>query len=487
MEMSQNTIRLSKVVPLGFGSIFLLMITIGFATKLSMDNLAEAIEWQTHTYVVKTNLQALEKDLVDAETGQRGFIFAGKEEFLEPYNNGQVAFYTTVNATKELIKDNPEQVKNLEQVEKLGQQKLDELAESISLKRAGKEPELRDLVLSGKGKIFMDEIRDKLAEMLKVEDNLLVQRTKVAKQSEQLAAIVSIGGTIVAVVFGSFIVLFIFAKIIRPINQVANTIASSSTEIAATVQQQERTAAQQSSSVNQTTITMDELGAASQQSAQQAQAGAESARQALQITEKGTLAVEQTLESMIILKENVGAIAAQILQLSEQTYQIGNISTDVTDLANQTNMLALNASVEAVRAGESAKGFTVIAAEIRKLADKSKKSAEKINRLVDDIKNAINSTVAVTKEGTKTVEQGTKISQETAAAFSKVANAVNNVVLNNQQISLTAQQQAVAIQQVVEAMNSLNLSAKETASGITQTKVGTQQLNDAAQNLNSIV
>ncbi|MEG4128535.1 CHASE3 domain-containing protein [Microcoleus sp. Pol1B3] len=485
--MSQNTIRLSKVVPLGFGSIFLLMITIGFATKLSMDNLAEAIEWQTHTYVVKTNLQALEKDLVDAETGQRGFIFAGKEEFLEPYNNGQVAFYTTVNATKELIKDNPEQVKNLEQVEKLGQQKLDELAESISLKRAGKEPELRDLVLSGKGKIFMDEIRDKLAEMLKVEDNLLVQRTKVAKQSEQLAAIVSIGGTIVAVVFGSFIVLFIFAKIIRPINQVANTIASSSTEIAATVQQQERTAAQQSSSVNQTTITMDELGAASQQSAQQAQAGAESARQALQITEKGTLAVEQTLESMIILKENVGAIAAQILQLSEQTYQIGNISTDVTDLANQTNMLALNASVEAVRAGESAKGFTVIAAEIRKLADKSKKSAEKINRLVDDIKNAINSTVAVTKEGTKTVEQGTKISQETAAAFSKVANAVNNVVLNNQQISLTAQQQAVAIQQVVEAMNSLNLSAKETASGITQTKVGTQQLNDAAQNLNSIV
>ncbi|MEG5038571.1 MULTISPECIES: CHASE3 domain-containing protein [unclassified Microcoleus] len=485
--MSQNIIRLSKVVPLGFGSIFLLMISIGLATKLSMDNLAAAIELQTHTYVVKTNLQALEKDLLDAETGQRGFIFTGKEEFLEPYKKGRLAFYKTVNDTKELIKDNPEQVKRLEQVENFAQQKLDELAATISLKRAGKEPELRALVISGKGKILMDEIRDKLAEMLTVEDALLVQRTKLAKQSEQLATIVSIGGTVVAVVLGSFIVLFIFDKIIRPINQVANTIASSSTEIAATVEQQERTAAQQSSSVNQTTITMDELGAASQQSAQQAQAGAESARQALKSTEKGTLAVEQTLESMIILKENVGAIAAQILQLSEQTHQIGNISTDVTDLANQTNMLALNASVEAVRAGENAKGFTVIATEIRKLADQSKKSAEKINRLVDDIKNAINSTVTVTKEGTRTVELGTKISQETAAAFSEIANAVNNVVLNNQQISLTAQQQAVAIQQVVDAMNSLNLSAKETASGITQTKVGTQQLNDAAQNLNSIV
>ncbi|MEP6519235.1 CHASE3 domain-containing protein [Microcoleus vaginatus] len=485
--MWQNIIRLSKVVPLGFGSIFLLMISIGFATKLSMDKLAEAIEWQTHTYVVQTNLQALEKTLLDAETGQRGFIFAGKEEFLEPYKKGTVAFYKTVNETKKLVKDIPKQVKTLEEVENLGQQKLDELAETISLKRAGKEAELRALVISGKGRMLMDEIRDKLAEMLTVEDDLLVQRTKLAKQSEQLATIVSIGGTVVAVVLGSFIVLFIFAKIIRPINQVANTIASSSTEIAATVEQQERTAAQQSSSVNQTTITMDELGAASQQSAQQAQAGAESARQALQITQKGTLAVEQTLESMIILKENVGAMATQIMRLSEQTHQIGNISTDVTDLANQTNMLALNASVEAVRAGKNAKGFTVIATEIRKLADQSKKSAEKINRLVDDIKNAINSTVTVTKEGTKTVEEGTKISQETAAAFSEVANAVNNVVLNNQQISLTAQQQAVAIKQVVDAMNSLNLAAKETASGITQTKVGTQQLNDAAQNLNSIV
>ena len=485
--MSRNIIRLSKIVPLGFGSIFLLMISIGFATKYSMDNLAEAIKWQTHTYVVKTNLQGLEKDLVDAETGQRGFIFTGKEEFLEPYKNGTNAFYKTAIETKKLIQDNPEQVKNMEQLETMTEQKLDELAETISLKRAGKEPQLRALVLSNKGKIVMDEIRAKLAQMLNLEDALLVERTKLAKQSEQFAAIFSIGGTVVAVVLGSFIVLFISDKIIRPINQVANTIARSSTEIAATIEEQERTATLQSSAVNQTTITMDELGAASQQSAQQAQAGADSARQALNITEKGTLAVEQTLESMTTLKENVGAIAAQILRLSEQTNQIGNISSAVTDLANQTNMLALNASVEAVRAGENAQGFTVIATEIRKLADLSKKSAEKINNLVFDIKNAIDSTVTVTKEGTTIVEEGTKISQETAAAFSEVAKAVNNVVLNNQQISLTAEQQAVAIQQVVDAMNSLNQSAKETASGISQTKLGTQQLNEAAQNLNLIV
>ncbi len=82
---------------------------------------------------------------------------------------------------------------------------------------------------------------------------------------------------------------------------------------------------------------------------------------ALKIAERETLAVEQTLESMIILKENVKAIAQQIMRLNEQTNQIGNISSVVTNLANPTNILALNAAVEAVRAGENAKGFNLIA------------------------------------------------------------------------------------------------------------------------------
>jgi CHASE3 domain sensor protein len=310
--MSQNIIRLTKIVPLGFYSIFVLMIGIGVASKFSMDKLSEAVEWQTHTYVVKTNLQALEKELVDAETGQRGFLFTGKEDFLDPYNNGKIAFSKSVKELKELVKDNQKQVINLDKVEESAQKTLDELAETISLKRAGKEPELKALVLSNKGKIFMDSIRNRLGEMMKMEDNLLVERTQLAKQSEQLSAFISVGGTVVALVFGSVILLFISDKIIRPINQVGSMMASSSAEITATVEQQERTAEQQAASVNQTTTTMDELGASSQQSAHQAQAATESARQALTITKEGSLAVQETQESMTILKQKVWAIAEQI-------------------------------------------------------------------------------------------------------------------------------------------------------------------------------
>ncbi len=485
--MSQNIFRLSRVVIWGFGSIFLLMIGIGFLSKLSMDKLTEAVDWQTHTYLVKTNLQGLEKDLVDAETGQRGFIYTNKPEYLEPYNKGRIEFSKSINQLKKLIKDNPEQVKNLEQVEKLAHQKLDELAETISLKKAGKDQEVKNLVLSGKGRMFMEEIRTNIAEMLTIEDQLLAKRSQLAKESAQLSIFVSVGGIAFTLVFGVFIVLFIYRKIILPINQIANTIASSSREIAATVEQQECTAREQSSAVNQTTTTMDELGNSSQRAAAQAQSANESAQQALTSTEIGSIAVQETLESMRILKQKVEEIAVQIEQLNEKTNQIGNISNVVADLANQTNMLALNASVESVRAGENGKGFAVIATEIRKLADQSKKSVERINNLVVDINNAIYSTITVTNEGNNTAQLGSKITEKTANAFDGVTHAINNMLLNYQQISHSAQQQAIAIQQVVDAMNMINQSAKTTASGISQTKIATQQLNQAAQQLNLII
>ncbi|MDR9404107.1 MAG: methyl-accepting chemotaxis protein [Halothece sp. Uz-M2-17] len=296
-----------------------------------------------------------------------------------------------------------------------------------------------------------------------------------------------IGSTFLAVLLSAGFGVWIISKIATRIQEAANTIASSSSEIATTIEEEDRTASQQAASVNETTTTMNQLGSSARQSTEQAEAAANAAQQALEAAEGGNKAVEETLSSMSTLKQKVGAIAEQILQLSEQTNQIGSISQLVSDLANQTNMLALNASVEAVRAGEHGKGFAVVAGEIRKLADQSKQSAEKIGGLVAEIQNAINSTVMVTDEGTKTVDSGMEITEKTAESFSHITEAVNNVVMNNQQISLNIHQQASGIQQVLEAMNTLNQGAKETAAGISQTRAGTEQLNTVTQELKHLV
>jgi len=292
-------------------------------------------------------------------------------------------------------------------------------------------------------------------------------------QTNFLVAVGMILGPLAAISLGAILSNTIAKPLAGKIANIINAIVSSSSEIAATVEQQERTAAHQATSVNQTTTTMDELGASSRISAEQAEAAAAGASQVLALVD-GTSHLERAgMNGGANLRDKVGDIAEQILRLSEQTHQIGTISTLVSELANQTNMLALNAAVEAVRAGEHGKGFSVVATEIRKLADESKKSAERINGLVRDIQNATNSTIMATDEGRKTVDT--------------VVASVNQIATNTQQISLTAKQQAVAIQQVVEAMNSINMNAAQTASGISQTKVGTQKLNEAAQNLKAVV
>ncbi len=281
--------------------------------------------------------------------------------------------------------------------------------------------------------------------------------------------------------------IFRTRQVVHLIKQLVNVISASIQQTFSGLDQQARIAGQQATSVHETTTTMDELEASCRQSAQQAKSATTAAQQALTTAEDGSQAVKETLESMFILEKKVVAIAEQIVHLSAQASQIASISQIVSDLANQTNMLALNSSVEAVRAGEYGKGFAVVANEIRRLSDQSQKSADKINILVSNIQKAINSTVMVTEEGTKIVRTGVEKVQKSDEAFAGVADAVNYMVVNNQQISLNLKQQLDAIQQVVQAMDNINRGAKETATGINQTKLGTEQLSAVALTLKEIV
>jgi methyl-accepting chemotaxis protein len=294
-------------------------------------------------------------------------------------------------------------------------------------------------------------------------------------------------GPLTAIILGIALSIAIAKPLDKALKGIINMIVSSSTQIAATIEQQERIAVQQAASVNQTTTTMDELGASSRQSAMQAESALENASHVLNMAAEGSKVVQKTQQGMLTLTEKVGGIAEQVLHLSQQTSQIANITNLVSDLANQTNMLAINATVEAVRAGEQGKGFGVVAREIRRLADQSQQSAAEINDLINDIQNAINKTVMVTDEGNTTLDSSLKLTEGTAETFNHVANAINSVVVSSQQIYLNTKQQALAIDQVVDAMNALNKGAAEAASGITQSRIGTQKLNQAALNLRYVL
>lgn len=399
----------------------------------------------------------------------RGYLVMKNPEFIQEYQDGLTLARKSVEEANQLVTHKEQRDRISKMLEAINGYEA-HASQIIQLIDRGKQAEAITLFRSGEGTKFVQQFDQLQKEFDKVQREFLTQQTKQVQESLNWLILALLIGSVALITLSVLIALLISSGMAKTINQSVNAIVSSSTEIAATVEQHERTAVEQSASVNQTTTTMDELGASSRQSAEQAESAANGARQVLMMID-GTAQGDRGNGAS--LREKVSQIAEQILRLSEQTSQIGAISNLVSDLANQTNMLALNAAVEAVRAGEHGKGFSVVAAEIRKLAEQSRKSAERINALVSDVQSATNSTVMVTDEGTKTVEG--------------IVQAINTITLNSQQISLTAKQQAIAIQQVVDAMNTINLGASQTASGISQTKIGTQKLNEAALSLKAIV
>ncbi|MDJ1181794.1 methyl-accepting chemotaxis protein [Roseofilum casamattae] len=476
----KGRLLLGYAIPISFT---LLTSGLVYLTAQEVFQTFRTVDRVQHAIVEMSDLNVIGQGMIRSN---RGYLAVGNPIFLQEFKNFSLQFDLAANNAKKRIKL-LDQLERLEEIIVLKKQ-YQEFSDRVNqLLQEGKREEAIALFNTGEGTGFVQNFDRLQSEFYTIEEALLQQETNNAVSSlNRLILVISVG-TIALIVVAVVLALWISGGLATAINRATEEVALSSAEIASTIGQQEQTAVQQASSVNQTTTTMDELGASSRQVSEQAEASVSAAQQALQLAQGGSEAVENTLQGMEDLREKVSTIAQQIVLLSEQTGQIGNISALVSDLASQTNMLALNAAVEAVRAGEHGKGFAVVASEIRKLADQSRKSADKINSLAIDIQGSINSTVMVTEEGTKTVTSGVDIAQATARAFAGVTDAINDVVLNNQQISLNIKQQAIAIQQVVEAMNSINQGARETANTISQTRMGTEKLNEAAINLKRII
>lgn len=313
-----------------------------------------------------------------------------------------------------------------------------------------------------------------------------------ASQKAESSALASVTrvlyiATFLAAVSAVAIGFYISSAAGRTIMEAVNAVSSSSAEIAATVSQHERTASGQAAMVSQTTATVEELGVSFRKTSEQAASVADTAKKAASLTDEGARSVKAAVDGMNELKEKISAVAGEILKLGEQTAQIGAIADVVKDLAGQTNMLALNAAVEAVRAGEHGKGFSVLAAEVRKLADESKKSAQKANVIIEEIQKATNSTIMVTEEGTKRVEEVIRLAGAVGGLFDKLSDAAGSVYENAQQALLNTRQQSGAIGQVVDAVNNINAGARETAAGLSQTRTGVTKLNEAAVGLKAMV
>jgi methyl-accepting chemotaxis protein len=258
-------------------------------------------------------------------------------------------------------------------------------------------------------------------------------------------------------------------------------------ELSAATTQQLAGASEQTSAISQTATTIEEIKAIVDLSLNKAQMVAEQSQRVTQVSQEGQQAVALTIASMGQIKERVSGIASNILALSEQNLQIGEIITTVNDLTAQSNLLALNASVEAARAGEQGRGFAVVAAEVRKLAEQSRQATAQVRAILNEIQRATNASVLATEEGTKGVDQGALLAEQTGDTIQQLIGSITDSVNAAQQILASAQQQTAGMEQISQAIRHINQATVQNLTSTRQAEKAAQELSHLAAQMEQLV
>ncbi len=290
-------------------------------------------------------------------------------------------------------------------------------------------------------------------------------------------------GAIIAVVCATWLA----RSITREIGAAITRIQSSSSELEAAANQQATGSRDQATATNQVTSTIRELLATSRQISESAQRVSGIAEDTMSATRLGDQTVQKAQEAIGLIKKQVDFIVSHMLNLGKKSQQIGGILEIINELAEQTNILAINATIESAGAGEAGKRFAVVAEEIRKLADRVGGSTKEIRLLVDEIRTAANSTVMATEDGTKAVDSGARQFAEVAAAFTKIAQMIGTTSEAAREIELSTKHQTTAVEQVNTTIADVAQAAKENEASSRQTLQTSTELALLSRNLSNLI
>ncbi len=274
---------------------------------------------------------------------------------------------------------------------------------------------------------------------------------------------------------------------VKDINEAVNLLGSSASEILAATTQVATGTAETATAISETTTTVEEVRQAAKLSAEKSKNVAESAHKLAQVSQNGQKAVEETVNGINRIREQMDSIAQTVVRMSEQSQSIGGIIAFVTDIADQSNLLAVNAAIEAAKAGEQGKGFTVVSQEIKNLAGQSKQATSQVRNILNDVQKATDAAVMVTEQASKAVEAGVKQSAQAGEAIRILAESSNEAVQAATQIAASSQQQVVGMDQIGVAMQDINQAGTETAVSMVQSEKAAKNLNDLGQKLKEMV
>jgi methyl-accepting chemotaxis protein len=471
----------------GFGVACLVLLLIAVVSDRNTANLIDTEGLVNHTYQVRTRLADLSAALVAAESAQRGYLITGNDGNLEPYRNTLGTIKETMDDLRKLTADNPRQVRRLGELQPLIDQRLTLLREAIGVRRAQGLEEAAKLMQSNGSLPIMQHIQALLVEADQDEASLLKERSdRAANATSSTIAMVRWGGGAGIVAIG-LIGWLMTVSLGRQIGAAVIHVQSSSAELQSAANQQASSASEQASAMTEVSTTINELLVSSRQIAESAQRVAGSSEQTARAAHGGQGVVDRTSDSISGIRRQMDQIVSHMLELGKKSQEIGAVLDIVSELAEQTNILAINATIEAAGAGDYGKRFAVVADEIRKLADRVGGSTKEIRGLIDEVRGAVNTTVMATETGSKAVESGARQFLDLSVSFKQIAALVNSTTDAAREIGLSTKQQASAIDQVNIAIADVTQSSKETETSASQTLQTASTLSTLARGLLRII